>query len=175
MSEESSTQKNPWEYPEEWSQVELSIRQARSAMTSPPAELNTLTQQIATGYAEIENELNRLCHLSCICCITPCCTKATVWYDLKDLLFIFFYSGAFPTRQIFRTSEGCCCNLTSSGCRIIRPDRPFICSWYICATQKQILTGESVNELNIDLLSSITEMKWARKELETIFINTACF
>jgi len=134
-------------------------------------KVNAFAQHIARRYKDIEGALNNICLRSCTNCNDLCCTRATVWYDLKDLLFIYLNTGAFPTQQIFRKPDGACCNLTPSGCKVVRSDRPFICTWYICATQKQIIEAGKSTGSNTDVQSIIKEIKRTRKELEAAFIS----
>lgn len=172
---ESCSNVRPWERPDDWAQVEFSIQQAMVAMGPFLPKLRAFTRQVAKGYTDIEGALDRVCLNSCTSCTDLCCSRATVWYDLKDLLFIYLNSGEFPPGQINREPDGSCCNLTPSGCRIIRSNRPFVCSWYICPTQKQIIRERKTdNALGIDILATIKEIQLALKELEAEFISATC-
>jgi hypothetical protein len=174
MREGLTTTKIPWENSEDWSQVEISVQRAMLLLDSSPNELTGLVQQIAKGYTSLESRLNRLCLATCNRCTHSCCISATIWYDLKDLLFNYLNTGLFPPQQIYRQVDGTCCNLTPSGCRIDRSKRPFICTWYICANQKESIKGENFNNRGFDILSAIAKIQRDRKELETEFINGAC-
>lgn len=143
-------------------------------MGSETATIRTISQQIVQTYADIETVLERVCLTSCPTCADVCCSRATVWYDMKDLLVIYLNTGAFPDRQIYRRPDHSCCNLTPSGCRLIRSDRPFICTWYICPDQNKVLEGLSDSDEKPAVFRAINEIKTARKELEEAYINVIC-
>ena len=113
----------PWMGKDAWDQVVLSISKTISALSahselqSETASLRALAQQIVQRYADIETVLERACLTSCPTCADVCCSRATVWYDLKDLLTIYLSTGALPLKQIYRRPDHSCCNLTPSGCR----------------------------------------------------------
>lgn len=156
---------------ETWPQLEELITQAMN--TSPASgRLQLMSKNIATLFVEIEEPLNELCNLSCTNCSEPCCTKATVWYDLKDLLFIYLTTGTFPDRQVSRNCNGACAQLTPSGCNAGRACRPFICTWYICASQKEIIKSQKSDLPAKDVTATIKVIQSRRKELENIFLRT---
>jgi len=94
--------------------------------------------------------------------------RATVWYDLKDLLVIYLSTGGLPERQIFRDEAKACCHLTVSGCRLSRSERPFICTWYICAEQKKLLLARLDPEQSLS--AKIEKIKELRNNLEARYI-----
>lgn len=164
----------PWQSEEAWSQVVLSIGETISALSAQGPELTnirTLTRQIAQGYKELETVLERICAISCPICLDVCCSRATVWYDLKDLLLIYLNTGTLPDRQIYKQPDHSCCNLTPSGCRLHRSDRPFICTWYICPDQKKVLDGILDNENRLALFPTIDKIKRVRKELKEEYVK----
>jgi len=167
----------PWQSEDTWAQVVLSIGQTISVLSAQGAEIRrirTLAQQIAQGYTEIETVLEKICLITCPACLDLCCSRATVWYDLKDLLLIYLNTGALPDRQIYRQQDQSCCNLTSSGCRLLRSDRPFLCTWYICPDQKKVLEGLSDSEERSALFRTLDKLKTARKELEEEYVKAIC-
>ena len=163
----------PWTDEEAWTQVELAIRRTVASMGGEAAILQRYSRQIIKAYAELDMVLENVCLLSCLKCTDVCCTKATVWYDLKDLLSIYLNTGTIPDRQIFRTADHSYCNLTSSGCRLKRSDRPFICTWYICPDQKKVIDGYSDGEKGVMLCRTINKLKAARNKLEKVYIDAA--
>jgi hypothetical protein len=166
----------PWESEGAWAQVELSISKTISALSPQGAEIanvKTLAQKIVQGYAELETVLERVCLTSCPTCLDVCCSRATVWYDLKDLLLVYLNCGTLPDRQIFKLPDHSCCHLTPSGCRLQRSDRPFICTWYICPAQKNIIEGFPNSE-GRHLFRTIDKLKTARKELEEEYVKASC-
>ncbi len=134
-------QEIPWASEELWTQVVLSMSKTISALGSEATNLKSMAKQIVLAYAEIDSTLEWACLTSCPTCADVCCGRATVWYDLKDLLTIFLSTEMLPNNQIYRRPDTSCCNLTPSGCRLQRYERPFICTWYICPDQKVVIEG----------------------------------
>ncbi len=167
----------PWACEEDWTQIVLSLSKvisAHSALESETAKIRTLSQQIVQTYADIEPILERVCLASCPTCTDVCCRRATVWYDLKDLLTIFLNTGRFPDKQIYRRADNSCCNLTPSGCGLKRSDRPFICTWYICPDQKNVIEGLPDCAEGSALFRAIDEIKIARKVLKQEYAKAIC-
>lgn len=170
----------PWAGEESWAQAVLSISTTISALSADSAlrteatTMRAFVQQIILGYSKIETVLERVCLTSCPTCADVCCSRATVWYDLKDLLIIYLNTGALPEQQIYRRPDHSCCNLTPSGCRLIRADRPYICTWYICPEQNKVLEGLAGGDEGLDIFRAINEIKKARKDLEQAYINASC-
>lgn len=162
----------PWESDKAWAQVVMSMSKTISALSAHPdggsetAKIRRLSKQIVQAYADIEPILQRVCLASCPTCVDVCCRRATVWYDLKDLLIIFLNTGGFPDKQIYRRPDDSCCNLTPSGCGLKRTERPFICTWYICPDQKNVIEGLRDCAEGSALFRAIDEIKIARKVLE---------
>ena len=166
----------PWESQEEWVQVEHSISKTISALSPQRAELTsirTLARQIVQAYAELETVLEEVCLTSCPTCLDVCCSRATVWYDLKDLLLVYLNTGTLPDRQIYKLPDHSCCNLTPSGCRLQRSGRPFICTWYICPDQKDVIDRFPDSEAKCALFRTIDRLKTARKVLEEEYVNAS--
>jgi hypothetical protein len=165
----------PWAAKEVWSQVVLSLGKTITAMGEKTAGIRRQAEQIFQGYGELDTVLERVCLESCPTCTDVCCTRATVWYDLSDLLVIYLNTGTLPRRQIYRKPDHSCCNLTPAGCRLTRSDRPFICTWYICPDQQKILfrqANRSRKELAV--FRTVNAIKAARKELQQAYIDTLC-
>ncbi|MCK5783741.1 MAG: hypothetical protein KAH06_04800 [Desulfobacterales bacterium] len=119
----------------------------------------------------IDEPLDWLSRETCAQCTAPCCLVADVSYDFKDLLFIHMADQAIPPGQPRRMTGEICRNLGREGCLIPRLQRPWICTWYICAVQKNYLTGRH-EILRKHLLSVIAEISMLRKQMETLFIAT---
>ncbi len=113
----------------------------------------------------VDRDVDLLCDITCPECQDNCCTRATIWYDLKDLIYLFFGPAPLPDHQIFRvnTSAGKqCCHLTSNGCDLPRSQRPFVCSWYFCPEQKTLFQCRS-------LFVEMERIKRLRSEMEDLF------
>jgi len=158
----------PWQTPFDWQQVEqffsLSCRG-----TSRLAAAEHHAAVIARSLASADILFQDLCTNTCSCCVDSCCTRATVWYDFRDLLFIYLSSKSLPAHQLTRQKGQSCPQLSVNGCSLKRVRRPFICTWYLCPEQikmSQDLGKRKYHELSELLL----EIKTEREAMEGAFI-----
>ncbi len=91
---------------------------------------------------EISALIEDLASRTCPVCDDICCNRATVWFDFRDLLFIYLNFGRFPACQITRALNGACSCLSPTGCTLERLHRPFLCTWYCCPDQIRVMEGE---------------------------------
>jgi len=160
----------PWQDRQEWSQVVVSINTAVAGLGGEVEHLREIARQIEGWYADLDGLLDDLGAMTCCSCTTVCCTVATVWYDLKDLLFLYLADNQLPKQQITRNTDRICVHLTPHGCCLNRRERPFICTWYICAAQKEALMQQN-NGAGKEIFAVIAQLKTARKELENRFFD----
>jgi len=163
-----SSHQIPWIHGYDWLQVTSLIARTVSIMGPEVQTLKGLALDISLEYQGVDSQMEALCEKSCISCTDICCMRATVWYDLKDLLVIYLSTGGLPERQIFRDEAKACCHLTVSGCRLSRSERPFICTWYICAEQKKLLRARLDPEQSLS--AKIEKIKELRNNLEARYI-----
>ena len=163
----------PWQDQQEWSQVILSVSTAVKDLGQSTAQLYETTVQICDCYTELDRRLDHLGAMTCCSCTTICCNAATVWYDLKDLLFLYLSEKQLPRQQITKKADRTCAYLTPQGCCISRQKRPFICTWYICAAQKSILKKQH-KDMEIKIFLLLDQLKEARNKLEVQFVNAIC-
>lgn len=157
-------------YQKTWPQLQTAI--TKTIHTSQgQEELRLLSEDMATEFKKAETTLNEICAKTCTSCSELCCIRATVWYDLKDLLFFYLHTGTFPARQISRNRDGVCAQLTPSGCSAPRANRPFICTWYICASQKDLIKNLNISQPGREVIATIKKIQSQRKELEDIFFS----
>ncbi len=157
----------PWIHGYEWSQVLLSMSRSIAAMGAKQEPLRKTAEQITMVYRRIDRDIENLCQKSCSTYLAVCCLHATVWFDLPDLLYFYLSNGTFPDRQIYRRTDGSCCRLSPSGCNLPRLQRPFICTWYICAGQKELI------EPGMDIVARVNTIKDLRKRLEQQYISSS--
>jgi len=106
---------------------------------------------------------------SCRFCPAPCCDGAAPWYDLADLLMIHFGGIAIPPGQpIARYGDGCRF-LGPAGCRLPRPQRPWICVWYTCPVQRAALS--LTPDRHREYISLTATIKTHRQRMERLFIG----
>jgi len=80
--------------------------------------------------------LDDLCAITCPWCPDPCCLTARVWIDFKDLLFLHLNGHQIPPAQLLADLKETCRYLGPRGCMLSRIARPWVCTWYLCPTQK---------------------------------------
>lgn len=165
MTEQQSTV--PWAGQESWAEMVGSIAATISDLGPEAATLKSLAKQIVYEYNALDEVMEGLCLRSCPGCLDVCCNRATVWYDLKDLLALYLSSGIFPARQIYRRADNSCCYLSPSGCCLARSERPFICTWYICPEQKMFLREQH----DSSLIRAIDRVKRARNQLGKSYLQ----
>jgi hypothetical protein len=160
----------PWQSRSDWEQVGSFFRKSL-VNTSTQSTLENHVSAIAQKLVVVDHLFEGLCELTCTSCTDLCCTRATVWYDYRDLLFHYIHTKTIPARQIIREKGQNCPQLTVSGCRLQRLHRPFICTWYLCPDQKRKLDTFGKTKLD-DLCALLVDIKRERQLMELVFQNS---
>ena len=121
--------------------------------------------QIRGAIDRLDHPMAALCRMTCPSCHDPCCVRATVWYDLKDLIFLHLCDETIPPGQPMTARGKRCRFMVSGGCSLPRRQRPFICTWYLCPEQKA-LTGRIPGTEAIEIGGTLDLIKNARRRLE---------
>jgi len=162
----------PWQNQKEWQALTPFFDTIKKVHHK---DLNPLYQRAETLrklFKSLSLPMDDLCAATCINCLDICCKKATIWFDFKDLLYLYFTFGRLPGAQISKnedtTGHRQCCNCSPTGCLLSRLERPFVCTWYICPDQKQILmSGDNVK--GKVFMATINRIKGLRTEMESQF------
>ncbi|MFT5700162.1 MAG: hypothetical protein ACI8ZB_003033 [Desulforhopalus sp.] len=168
--EEGGSWAVPWIHQSDWEEMLQLTRNNCEGLGASRAEVMRYIDAIVTLYEEIETPLSSLCGATCQICKEACCTKATVWYDQRDITIYHLAIGFFPEKQVSRSVTGACCHLGEDGCRLPRLERPFICTWYICGAQTTILRREVGNPA-IGVLGQIHRIKEIRKRIGALCLQ----
>ena len=115
--------------------------------------------------------MDRLGHRTCRSCAEPCSLPVTAWFDFRDLLFLQLSKGPVPLAQMLPGLEAVCRYLTETGCSLPRLARPWICTWYLCPGQTELLRRELPRD-SLRISRAWEEIKAARKRMERAFIET---
>lgn len=176
MSEMKGHANIPWCSGEEWDQVILSIKRVDRLYEGKLDRVYDTAIKIRQKFEELSVPLEEICSHTCMYCEDICCVRATIWYDLKDLLYIYFGLNTFPKSQIIKKLKGnwqwSCCYFFEKGCMLSRIERPFVCTWYFCPVQKKYLvlhhhkTKKSVDKILMDI-------KDLRNKMEEEFIRVS--
>jgi hypothetical protein len=98
-----------------------------------------------------------------------CCRRAWVWVDFRDLLFLHLAGIPVPDHQLLSREGNSCRYGGSSGCRLDRIQRPFVCTWYLCPAQTRILRKQPA-EMKL-ITASLQQIKRLRHKMEMSFIR----
>jgi hypothetical protein len=169
-SAEFSDNAPPWRSDRLWQAANHTLHYLIDRHQHQLDHLKQTAGRIKDLFASVNSRLDSLCSTTCAQCVSPCCLVADVSYDFKDLLFIHLADQAKPPGQPRRSAHDVCCFLGPEGCRIPRLERPWICTWYICAAQKDYLTEYHPDSLS-PLLSAIEQVKMLRNQMEELFIR----
>ncbi len=138
----------PWQPPSDWLEVLFFFNTMEKVHGHTLEPVRTFAGKIQLLLAGLSSPMDTLCSVICPHCRDVCCTRATVWYDFKDLIGLYF-GGKFPDSQI-RKIPGpitpVCVNLTETGCCLPRIQRPFVCTWYLCPDQKRLCQNPVIPE-----------------------------
>ncbi len=114
--------------------------------------------------------LDDLCSATCPWCPNPCCLSAEVWIDFKDLLFLHLAGHPIPDKQLRSQLKKICRCWRPKGCGLPRISRPWICTWYLCPTQKAILLRKSCDTRD-KFSRQVQIVKDCRRKMEAEFIR----
>lgn len=163
----------PWQRDEEWNQVLLSLKAIDSKGKGRLSELFRIAKKIKKEFEVMSDPMEQLCLCTCIKCEDICCVRATIWFDFKDLLYVYFGTGKFPESQIKKVTlknqvRACHC-FTKKGCTLPRTERPFVCTWYLCPAQKKYLSNFNP-KLMLDFDQTLLNIKELRNQIEEEFV-----
>lgn len=159
----------PWRHQQEWNQI-LPFFHASCRNNAGVRKAAKIAMEIAGKIAAVDDCLQELCRQTCPSCQENCCARANIWYDFRDLLFLFLLNEEWPGGQIVKKENHGCMHLTAKGCRLERLGRPFVCTWYICPAQKAKRRMLPYAEYG-GFYSLLQEAQSDRKEMETVFIS----
>ena len=163
----SSINPIPWQGKPEWQEVVLFFDAIERVHGHALGPVRILGNKISSLYDSLSDPIEQLCETCCPGCKDVCCERATIWYDFKDILYLYFGPDKFPHSQIKKIpgqSRPHCANLTKTGCILPRKERPFVCTWYFCPDQTLLCQDTSLSK-------KINEIKSLRNEMETTFCH----
>ena len=159
----------PWNDQETWDQIQHYFDHTFSTDIDF-SDCRFLAENIFANIKQVDPSLQELCDATCTNCLEVCCLKATVWYDFRDLLFLYLIHGEIPDKQISRKAGRACCLLDHNGCTLQREQRPFICTWYVCQQQHELLEINQLESVDRNLLSHLSDIQAGRKLMEKCFL-----
>ena len=120
----------------------------------------SVAEAIRSHLVSLFGLLDDLCRNSCPWCPDPCCILNKVWFDFRDLLFLHLLELPIPPAQLNCGNDQACRYLGHRGCRIPRSIRPWACTQYVCATQRNYLarledTSISAFQIKLDEIHAL--------------------
>jgi len=164
-----------WDSPVEWREAQASLafqiaRHSDRGGSDQGGDMKALAAAIAGKIKGLDGVLDRLCGQTCPECDDPCCKRAVVRYDLKDLLFLHLVQNGLPLGQPAPRTGETCSFLGNKGCMVDRLMRPFMCTWYLCPGQMAVVRREK-SWREYGLPERLREIQNDRKELEGLFLK----
>lgn len=164
----------PWTKQIEWNQVYNAIKRIDSLYGDKLENICKMATGIRQKYQEMSRSIETICSLTCESCEDICCVRATIWFDLKDLLYLYFGMKMFPDAQIIKTNQEsqkkACCHFSEKGCTLNRVERPFVCTWYFCPVQTEYFKRHHP-DIKQTIDQTLLEIKGFRNKIEAEFIR----
>ncbi len=107
---------------------------------------------------------------TCPWCPNPCCLSARIWFDFSDLVFLHLLGRDIPPSQPVTRRGQTCRYLGDRGCALPRLSRPWVCTWYLCPTQKTRLRQQNSASAET-VYAAMDAVKMERKLMESEFIR----
>ncbi len=156
--------------PEVWKKQQSNLDHLVQIEVCRDNNISSLAQEIAERINSLVPVLEGLCFKTCPSCDDPCCVRATVRYDFRDLVFLHSLQKAIPLGQPKPQPGQACSLLGPTGCLLPRVLRPFVCTWYLCPSQMDLVRS-STSGWVYGLPDQLQEIKKQRKQLETEFLR----
>lgn len=161
----------PWGHPQKWREANQCFDYLITYHQSKLSQAKEYAYEIKNLYEFLFPILDELCLKTCPECSDPCCLKAKVWFDFKDLLFLHLANCPIPVRQLIPNKQTVCTYLGHQGCLLPRISRPWVCLWYLCSPQIELL-DKTLPLTRNNFKRKVKKIKNLRKEMEIHFINS---
>ncbi len=160
----------PWPTPDLWQEANTAMAAAIAIRVHRFANIRELAVQIQARLSLLDRFLDDLCDATCHSCADNCCQRATVWYDFKDLLGFHLGGASIPAAQLSPRPNRPCRHLGEAGCALPRGQRPFVCTWYICAAQREAMAAWPPSHQQF-FHNSLMALKSGRNRMDQLFMR----
>lgn len=136
---------DPYKQPfseEEWRELTKELKE--NFTPADRERMQKLAQAIREGLLWCDETMDRYCNATCHSCQDYCCNANGIYFDLADLLYLLVLENDLPAGQTRARHNDPCRYLSTEGCILPRMCRPFICTWYICEPQMELLQAETI-------------------------------
>ncbi len=159
----------PWNTPTLWQKANAAVEHHLHRHQQALDASRHAAGEIRNRFASIFPIMDRLCLTTCPDCTDICCQHACVWIDFKDLLFLHQAAIPVPDHQLLGHRGEHCRYSTPDGCRLDRLQRPYVCTWYLCPAQTQLLRQQPLTLQKVT--SCLQQIKRMRQHMESSFIR----
>ncbi len=160
----------PWNKPTTWTEA---CRTVAFLLDRYKTRLDTVlvySCEIKENLAKLSPLTELLCQNTCPWCPDPCCLSAIVWFDFADLLFLHLTGETVPSSQPQPNQTKICRFFGPKGCNLPRAVRPWVCTWYTCASQWAFLRLQD-QDFQETYKRGVQEIRHSRRKMETEFIR----
>lgn len=166
---QTDTSPVPWHHTVLWREANETLTYLLKRNADALVECRSRALLLEENLVSIFSLMNLLCRQTCPKCTDICCQRAWVWVDFKDLLFLHLTNVAVPEQQLLSSQGDQCRYFGIGGCRLDRIQRPFICTWYLCPSQTDLLYTQP--EEKHRLTNTLRCVKDLRRQMEDLFIE----
>lgn len=159
----------PWSSNAQWSEAHWTIQYLLQRHHRSLSRSKELASSINSRLNLLFPLMESLCKVSCTECRTCCCRQAKPFFDFKDLLYLHLREENIPVGQPIGSDDDYCRYLAQDGCLLPRTSRPWICTWYTCPAQINLLPDEHWDRSELD--RQLRAIKKRRGMLEQEFIR----
>lgn len=159
----------PFNTPESWEEANAALTHVLGRNGDALGRVRRLARELRVQLTSLFPLMESLCARTCPVCPDPCCRRACVWIDFRDLLFLHLAEVSVPHGQLLGARGERCRFGGPDGCRLARIQRPFICIWYLCPAQTGCLRAEPKKMARATTV--LQRIKGLRQEMEAAFIR----
>ncbi len=128
-----------------------------------------LVDHIQRGLEWLDPHMDAYCQTTCPSCNDPCCTGRGIFFNQADLLFHAAQPNCMPPVGQTRTeAQAECRYLGPAGCLLKRTQRPYVCVWFLCEPQMEMVNASSI-AFQKQLLNVLRNIRFCRLKLEELF------
>ncbi len=159
----------PWSTERLWWEIQEAFHLSLHHAADKISQARQHAKSIAHELDLLADWFEQLAGTTCRICEDPCCRHAKVWLDFRDLLFIHLHQEVLPPRQLRGNLREPCRYLGDQGCSLPQRSRPWICTWYICPSQRRKLERDAPWG-SMQINAALLRVKAQREALEKAFM-----
>jgi hypothetical protein len=132
-------------------------------------QVQWLAEQIYQGLLWLDRPMTEYCSVTCPSCSDPCCSATSVFFNQADILYLTAQQHVPPPLGQTRTQASAPCRyLSPEGCLIARSQRPYVCVWFFCESQMEILNSAPTS-FHRQLIQVVQHLRACRLQLESLY------